>query len=297
MTKESGASGDQLFSFQTKEGEKAMEAFEQDPQHAVVVEDWDGNKAPTVKFPDMPFVDPRYRGLYEQLVEQIGAAGLLTGRSVGQIRQFGQEYGWENGLLVPGTHMIGQFGCEYWHHGRLTVPVARPSKFDMVVEELPGVLADAGVTSPSIEKVKSHFVAGHYDAGTDEETVARVVSGCTALAKRASTPESRLVCHAGNSVVEIGPAGVNKENSLAWFVCSLPFLPSVVYFSGDGEQDERAFRALNWLRKQGVPVIKGGTSGSNGVFANKNVERQADLHLRGPQGNLAFMQWVCQLTA
>jgi trehalose-phosphatase len=258
-----------VLTFVSEEGKKAWEAFARIPERAVIMLDGDGTMWDVVKYPTMPNVDRRYRPVLDGLVAQTGVTGMLTGRSVEQVRSFG--------LLGDGLHVLGQFGCEWYHHGRLTQPVDRPATLDVVDAMLLEVLAQAGLADVSIEDVKSHFRAVHYAAGTDDSTVAALVAGLTHLAD-----ETGLVCLPGHNVIELGPK-VNKRDSLAWFVASLPWEPSVVLYAGDSEPDLAAFDVLDGLRSKGVPTLKVGTSD------NTAVKARSDLLVRGPLGTLTML--------
>ncbi|GGQ22624.1 trehalose 6-phosphate phosphatase [Actinomadura coerulea] len=266
-----------VLTFRTRDGEKAWEAFSRNPGRAVIMLDGDGTMWEIVKYPTMPNVDPRYRPVLDRLIAQTGVTGMLTGRSVEQVRSFG--------LLGEGLQVLGQFGCEWWHHGRLTLPVERPATLDVVDAMLPEVFAKAGLADASIEDVKSHFRAIHYAAGTDDTTVAALVAGLTHLAAKTG-----LVCLPGHNVIELGPE-TNKRDALAWFVAALPWEPSVVLYAGDSEPDLAAFDVLDGLRSQGVPTLKVGTSD------NTAVKARSDLLVRGPLGTLSMLLRLCALTS
>ncbi|WP_329094732.1 hypothetical protein OG979_10325 [Actinomadura citrea] len=270
------ADNNHVLTFISEAGKKAWEAFAENPERAVIMLDGDGTMWDVVKFPTMPTVDGRYRPVLDRLVAQTGATGMLTGRSVGQVRSFG--------LLGEGLHVLGQFGCEWYHHGRLTQPVDRPATLSVVDAKLSEVLAAAGLADASIEGVKSHFRAVHYEAGTDPDTVAGLVAGLTHLAD-----ETGLVCLPGHNVIELGPK-VNKRDALAWFVAALPWEPSVVLYAGDSEPDLAAFDVLDALRAKGVPTLKVGTSD------NTAVKARSDLLVDGPLGTLTMLMRLCKLT-
>lgn len=255
--------------FVTEEGKKAWMKFQEDPRHAVLMLDGDGTMWDIVKFPTMPTVDPRYRGLFDWFVERIGVMGMLTGRSVEQVRDFG--------LLSDGLQVLGQFGCQWHHHGLLAEPVDLPDELAVVDALLPAVLEEAGLADASIEDVKSHFRAVHYGAGTDDKVINRLVAGLQNLAA-----DTGLVCLPGHNVIELGPKA-NKRDSLAWFVAALPWRPSVVLYAGDSEPDLAAFDVLDRLRSKGVPTLKVGTSDNTAVMA------RSDLLVRGPLGTLTML--------
>ncbi|MGI5204022.1 trehalose-phosphatase [Spirillospora sp. CA-108201] len=270
------ADNNHVLTFVTEEGKKAWEAFAENPERAVVMLDGDGTMWDIVKFPTMPSVDGRYRPVLDRLIAQTGATGMLTGRSVGQVQSLG--------LLGEGLHVLGQFGCEWYHHGRLTQPVERPATLSVVDAKLSEVLTRAGLADASIEGVKSHFRAVHYDVGTDPEIVAGLVAGLTDLAD-----DTGLVCLPGHNVIELGPK-VNKREALAWFVAALPWTPSVVLYAGDSEPDLAAFDVLDSLRTKGVRTLKVGTSD------NAAVKARSDLLVHGPLGTLTMLLRLCNIT-
>ncbi|MEU8305774.1 hypothetical protein AB0C84_19640 [Actinomadura sp. NPDC048955] len=268
-----------VLTFQTEAGKEAWKAAARNPERAVIMLDGDGTMWDIVKYPTMPNVDRRYRPVLDDLIAQTGATGMLTGRSVGQVRDFG--------LLGEGLHVLGQFGCEWFHDGRLVLPVERPVTLSVVDEELPKVLAKAGLADATIEGVKSHFRAVHYDAGMDREKVAALVAALTDLAGATG-----LVCLPGHNVIELGPQ-VNKRDSLNRFVdalIALMWVPSVVLYAGDSEPDLAAFDVLDALRAMGIPTLKVGTSD------NTAVKARSDLLVRGPLGTLSMLLRLRNIT-
>lgn len=268
---------------QPKEGNKGWEAFHRAPKKAVALFDGDGTMWPIVKYPDLPSNDrrylPRYPRLFRRLIGQIAVAGMLTGRSVMQVRDFG--------LLVPGIHVIGQFGAEHYHGGagerqpEHTVWVKRPALKE-VDRRLRQLLNDPRMAGASLEDVKSHFRAVHYQDDIGEWLLGQLAELADATG---------LAVLPGSGVVELGPPEVNKEVSLRRFVSELPLEPSVVLYAGDSKPDLGAFKVLDGLRNRGVPTVKVCASD------DADVVEHADLLVRGPERTLAMMERLCEITA
>lgn len=263
--------------FRTEEGKKGWETFRRDPRKAVALSDGDKTMWPGATWPVMPSPDLRYPGVFGRLIAQIYVAGMVTGRAIMLLRDLG--------LLVPGIHAIGQFGCEYYHDGEHTVWVERPDLKE-VDRRLRQMLNDRRMTGASLEDVKSHFRAVHYQGDDGGETAQWLLDQLRKLGEATG-----LAVLPGSGVVELGPPGVNKEVSLQRFISELPLDPSVVLYAGDSEPDLGAFTVLDRLRDRGVPTVKVCASDDAAV-----VER-ADLLVKGPEGTLAMLTKLCEITA
>lgn len=257
-------------------------AFAEETGRACTVWDGDGTLWDVVMFPAKPLVDPGFPEVLRRLVRHTAATGLLTGRSYKQIEDFG--------LLVDGLHVVGQFGCEWYRHGKHELwqppfPIAQSER----VERLKRLLVEVGAPElqRNIEAVKSHFIAVHYPDSLSEKVLHKLRRK---LEKLAGEWDSAYL--PGHNVVEIGPR-VSKETSLQKFILKLAasesLYPSMILYAGDSGPDLAAFAALDRFRVLGVPTLKVCTSDHAELCA------QADLVVDGPQGTLALANELAEL--
>jgi trehalose 6-phosphate phosphatase len=179
---------------------------------------------------------------------------------------------------VPGLIVLGQYGRERWHDGRLSRPPASAG-VAAARAELPGVLAAAGAPDGTWTEDKGDALAVHTRRTADPAGVLDRLRGPLAgLAERAG-----LIVEPGRLVLELRPAGADKGAALTGLVAERS--AGAVLYAGDDLGDIPAFEAVAELRADGVP----GLAVCSGSAEATGLAGHADLLVDGPAGILALL--------
>lgn len=201
--------------------------------------DIDGTLVEFASRPDEVMVDVSLPSLLRALSDRLdGALAPLSGRSLREIDAL---------LGLPRGAAAGLHGAELRRADGIAIAAARASpdlsrlrtRATALASTLPGVFVET----------KSNAIALHYRsvpgaAGAVQE-VAR------ALLREAGAD---YALQAGNHVVELKPAGIDKGCAVATLMRSQPFAGRVPWMLGDDLTDEHAFEAANALGGAGIIV-------------------------------------------
>ena len=207
--------------------------------------DLDGTLLDFAATPDGVERSPRFRDLIARLARlEHGAVAFVSGRSIAKLDE----------LLAPHVFALaGLHGQERRRaDGTLALAQVERAALDPVREawrafaaENPGVVVED----------KGANVAIHYrQAPALGEAVTRLGMQ---LAERLSADWSLL---AGNHVLELKPAGVNKGEAIRSFMDEAPFAGRTPVFVGDDVTDEDGFEVVNALDGISIKVAGGPTA-------------------------------------
>ncbi|HEV8220226.1 MAG TPA: trehalose-phosphatase [Streptosporangiaceae bacterium] len=257
----------------TEAGRAGLAALVRDPRRALIALDFDGTLSPIVADPaDARGADGAADAL-AGLAARAGTVAIITGRPAADAVELGGFGG------VPGLIVLGQYGRERWHGGRLSRPPAS-AEVAAARAELPGVLAAAGAPDGTWTEDKGDALAVHTRRTPDPAgTLDRLRGPLAGLAERAG-----LIVEPGRLVLELRPVGADKGAALTGLVAERS--AGAVLYAGDDLGDIPAFEAVAELRADGVPglAVFSGSAESTGLAAH------ADLLVDGPAGILALLR-------
>ncbi|HEX3823650.1 MAG TPA: trehalose-phosphatase [Mycobacteriales bacterium] len=252
-----------------------------DPGAALIALDFDGTLAPIVERPQ----DAQPAGgaieALRRLAGVVGQVAVITGRPAEEVVRIAALDG------VAGIRVLGHYGLQTWHDGRLDTPPADP-RVELARQRLPELLALApgGVYVED----KDHSVAVHTrPAASPQQALDDLVPALRALAA-----EVGLEAVSGRYTMELRPAGVDKGAALRDLVAEVG--AKTVIYVGDDVGDLPAFRTIASLRETGeisglaVVVVGGGTAEE----VPADLRAAADFELPGPE---AVVAWLAGLTA
>lgn len=200
--------------------------------------DLDGTLIEFAERPDQVVVDAALPPLLRVLSERLdGALAVLSGRSLREIDAL---------LGLPGA-AAGLHGAELRRADGITILATRAGpalatlrvRAAALVSMLPGVIIEA----------KSNAIALHYRSVPDAADA--VHAAALALLRDAGAD---YALQAGNHVVELKPAGIDKGDAMATLMRSEPFAGRVPWMLGDDLTDEHAFATANALGGFGIVV-------------------------------------------
>ena len=253
----------------TDRGRAGLAALRADPRRALVAVDYDGTLAPVVARPEDAVPAPGAVEALTRLASLVGRLALVTGRPADVVVRLG-------GLgVVPGLHVLGQYGAQRWSGGRLDSPA-----------ELPGV---------AVARAALPAVVGPEGADVEDKGISLVVHTRTApdpagALTRLHAPVAELAArtglelHPGRLVLELRPPGFDKRGALL-SLCDPR--PSAVVFAGDDRGDLPAYDAVDELRAEGVPGLLVCSGSEEGPA---ELRRRADLVVDGPAGVVEVLQ-------
>ncbi|HVL81042.1 MAG TPA: trehalose-phosphatase [Actinomycetota bacterium] len=198
-----------------------------DPRSNGVFTDFDGTLAPIVDHPDDAAALPGAVEVLEALAERFGRVGVISGRSLGDVR---------SRLDPRGVVLAGSYGRQ--RSDRATPPSG--ADWTGVADE--AEIAVAGIGGVYVER-KEHGVAVHYRLAPDAEPQVR-----TAAEELART--HGLQVRAGRLVQELTEPGPGKGDALAELADGL----DAFLFAGDDVADVEAFRRARTLPARAVCV-------------------------------------------
>lgn len=256
----------------TEAGRAGLAALVREPRRALIALDFDGTLSPIVADPaDARGADGAATAL-AGLAGRAGTVAIITGRPAADAVELGGFGG------VPGLIVLGQYGRERWHDGRLSRPPASAG-VAAARAELPGVLAAAGAPAGTWTEDKGDALAVHTRRTADPaSTLDRLRGPLTGLAERTG-----LIVEPGRLVLELRPAGADKGAALTGLVAERS--AGAVLYAGDDLGDIPAFAAVAELRADGVP----GLAVCSGSAEATGLAGHADLLVDGPAGILALL--------
>ncbi len=262
-------------------GNRAYEAILQRPKATLVAVDFDGTLAPITDDPEQAYADPDAVAALGRLGSLVARIVVITGRPARtaiQLGRFDQTPGLDR-LVV-----LGQYGVERWDAstGEYVIPPAPPA-IAAVADEIPGLLAELGLTGVRLEN-KGRAIGVHTRELRDPANAFRRLERPLAdLAERHG-----LHLEPGKSVLEIRALGMDKGEALRDIVVETG--ARQVIFAGDDLGDLPAFRAVEQLRAEGIDGL---------LICSASHEEDAlaglsDVVLDGPAG---VAVWLTALAA
>jgi trehalose 6-phosphate phosphatase len=255
----------------TSAGTRALQAIIRSPGDTLVSLDFDGTLAPIVDDPEQAYADQAAVAALARLAQRVRAVAVITGRPVRAAVRLG---GFDS---VPGLEsmvVLGQYGVERWNaDGNEYVVPPEPPEIVAVAAELPGLLAELGLSEARIEH-KGRAIGVHTRSLPDPDTAfAELAEPVRELAR---THDLRI--EPGRQVWEIRAPGVDKGAALRSFVSEVG--ARQVIFAGDDLGDLPAFEAVRQLRKEGID----GLLVCSASFEEDALVEIADVILDGPPG-------------
>lgn len=250
-----------------------LRALRVDPSRAVLALDYDGTLAPIVDDPTLAVPAPGAVKALSALAGRVGTLALVTGRPADVVVELG-------GLAaVPGLTVLGQYGAQRWHDGRLSgaeplpgVAAARTGLVDLLSE------VDRDVNGAMLEDKGLALVVHTRRCADPAGALARLAAPVREIASTHG-----LLVHEGRFVLEVRPPGFDKRAALL-SLCDP--LPSAVLFAGDDLGDLPAFDAVQELRAAGVPGVCVCSADDEGP---PELRDRADLVVDGPAGVVALL--------
>jgi trehalose 6-phosphate phosphatase len=252
-----------------------------DPGSALIALDFDGTLAPIVARPEDARPAPGAIDVLAQLAGSIGQVAVISGRAADEVVALG-------GLTaIPGIRVLGHYGLQSWHDGRLSSPDPAPG-VDLARSRLPTLLESAAV-GVYIED-KRHSVAVHTrPAGSPQEALDELTPALWALAA-----EAGLEAVPGKYVMELRPPGVDKGTALQGLIAEID-ARSVIYV-GDDVGDLPAFRALADDRdREDIAVMSVAVIVPGARDVPADLRDAADLVLPGPEGVVAWLTGIAAM--
>jgi trehalose 6-phosphate phosphatase len=252
-----------------------------DPGSALIALDFDGTLAPIVSRPEDARPADGAIDVLTQLAAAVGQVAVISGRAADEVVRLG-------GLAaVPGIRVLGHYGLQSWHNGRLTSPDPEPG-VELARLRLPELLASA--PAGVYVEDKRHSVAVHTrPAASPQEALDELTPALWALAA-----EVGLEAVPGKFVMELRPAGVDKGTALGALIAEVG-ARSVIY-AGDDVGDLPAFRALAERRdSDGMAVMSVAAIAPGASDVPAELREAADLVLPGPEGVVAWLIGVAAM--
>jgi trehalose 6-phosphate phosphatase len=244
-----------------------LAALAADPAHTALLLDFDGSLSPIVPHPEDAMPLPGTGELLDAIAAHLQLVAIVTGRPVGYLRRV---------LPTRQVALIGQYGLEWAHNGRVVVDErALP-----YVDAIAAAADEAQRRWPDlyIERKGDVAVTVHWRNAPDAGD--RVVGDIDALAQRWG-----LAVHASRKARELRPPiGVDKGTAVEQLVSGA----TTAAFAGDDSGDLPAFAALDRLRTSGV-LRHAIRIAVRSPEAPEEVLRAGDLVVDGPEGLRAFL--------
>ena len=248
-------------------GRDGITALLNDPGRALIAVDFDGTLAPIVPDPEQARALPAAVDALRELTPRIATMAVVTGRPA----LTAVEYGYLD--QVPGIVVLGQYGRQRWHDGKLEAPPP-PEGLAVARERMPAVLAAATAADGTWVEDKGDALAVHTRRAEDPQAALEQIR--EPLMQLAA--ESGLRAEPGRFVIELRPDGSDKGIALTALAAERQ--RSALMFCGDDLGDRPAFAAIRRLREDGLPGIAV-CSGSSEVV---DLASEADLVVDGPAG-------------
>jgi trehalose 6-phosphate phosphatase len=272
--------------FGSSTGEQQYAALVRAADDLVIGLDFDGTLAPIVDDPDEAHIHPDAADVLVDLAEQVRAVAVITGRPARQALALGglEEVGNAIGEHGRELFVLGQYGNERWTStNRRVISPKPPRGLGSFTAGLPRLLRQAGAAEAWVEE-KGLAVAVHTRRLEDPQAAYEQL--LPLLTESAKSHD--LDVEPGRNVIEIRANGMHKGAAMFQLVEELG--AKAVAFLGDDLGDIEAFRAVEELRRQGLPgLLVCSASEEENALADL-----ADVVVRGPEGVLDVLR---ELTA
>lgn len=260
-------------------GIQAMQAVLEQPRKTMIGVDFDGTLAPIIDDPEQAFAHPAAVAALGRLGPLVGLIAVITGRPARTAVRLG---GFQTVPGLASMVVLGQYGIERWDAAtnEFSIP-PEPAEITAVSDELPGILAELGLTDVRVEH-KGRAIGVHTrELGDSVSAFERLAEPLGELAARHG-----LLIEPGKNVLEIRAPGFDKGHAVRQLVEEREI--GQIIFAGDDLGDLPAFRAVEELRNEGVPGLLV-LSASPEEDALSEI---ADLIVCGPEG---VAEWLTRL--
>lgn len=267
--------------FRTPEGRQRYDAVVAAAAQTVVGLDFDGVLSPIVPDPARAVIHPDGPRTLVELAGHVRAVAVITGRparqavSLGSLDEVADALPQDARLLV-----MGQYGNERWDSTtRESVSPPAPAGLERFLDELPMLLLENGAGEAFVEH-KGIAVAVHTRRlRSPEQTFERLLPVLTDAAR-----EQGLGVEPGRMVIEVRAPGMHKGDAVRTLAAELEAGGFV--FAGDDLGDMEAFRAVEELRRQGLP----GLLVCSGSEEQQALVELSDIVVDGPPAVLALLR-------
>jgi trehalose 6-phosphate phosphatase len=249
------------------------------PGETLIGVDFDGTLAPIIDNPEEAFAHPAAVAALSRLGTLVAVIAVITGRPARTAVRLG---GFQGAPGLDNMVVLGQYGVERWDAatGEFSIP-PEPAAITAVSHELPGILAELGLTDVRVEH-KGRAIGVHTrELGDSVAAFEQLAEPLGELAARHG-----LLIEPGKNVLEIRAPGFDKGDALRQLVDEKSI--QQVIFAGDDLGDLPAFRAVEQLRGEGVP----GLLLCSGSHEEDALIEMADLIVDGPEG---IADWLTRL--
>ena len=272
--------------FGSTSGQQEYAALVRAADDLVVGLDFDGVLAPIVDDPARAHIHPDAGEVLERLAAQVKAVAVVTGRPARQALDLGglEAVGTAIGETGRELHVLGQYGNERWSStDRRVISPKPPRGLATFMGELPRLLRAADAAQAWVEE-KGLAVAVHTRRLDDPAAAFERLLPVLREAARARD----LDVEPGRNVIEVRAPGMHKGMAVHRLAEELQ--AKAFAFAGDDLGDVAAFKAVEELRRQGLP----GLLVCSGSEEETTLVDLADVVVDGPDGVLALLR---ELTA
>lgn len=251
---------------------------------AVVGLDFDGTLSPIVDDPTQAHIHEDAPDVLLDLSVHVRALAVVTGRPARQVLALG-------GLDAVGElvhdagsalYVFGQYGNERWDTEDRRVRSPRPpAGLSTFLLGLPKVLRAAGAAEAYVEE-KGLAIAVHTRRLDDaQEAFERLLPGVSDLAAA-----NDLGVEPGRQVIEVRAPGMHKGEAVRTLVRETR--AGAFLFAGDDLGDVEAFKAVDDLRRQGMPTLLVCSASEE----QSALAELADVVVPGPEGVLELLRML-----
>jgi len=263
-------------------GEQEYAALVRAADDLVIGLDFDGTLAPIVDDPEQAHIHPEAAEVLVDLAEQVRAVAVITGRPARQVLALGglEEVGNDIGEHGRELFVLGQYGNERWSStNRRVISPKPPRGLASFTAGLPRLLRRGEAEEAWVEE-KGLAVAVHTRRLEDPRAAYERLLPLVEEAARSHD----LDVEPGRNVIEVRAPGMHKGAAVHRIVDEVG--AKAVAFVGDDLGDVEAFRAVEELRRQGLP----GLLVCSGSEEENVLAELADVVVRGPEGVLDLLR-------
>lgn len=268
--------------FASSTGEREYAAVVRAADDLVVGSDFDGTLSPIVDDPEQAHIHPDAGPVLTDLVAQVRAVAVITGRPARQALDLGglEEVGNAIGETGRELFVLGQYGNERWTStDRRVISPKPPRGLATFLGGLPRLLRDGDAAGAWVEE-KGLAVAVHTRRLDDPQAAfERLLPMLTEAARRHG-----LEVEPGRAVLEVRAPGMNKGAAVRALTAELGARAFV--FCGDDLGDIEAFKAVDELRGKNFP----GLLVCSGSEEQTALTELADVVVDGPAGVLELLR-------